>query len=346
VKYNIISLLSALLLAVGLTMSASGTYFMGDSDKDNHLNANASHTWPLEGEAYHSTDPCPSVFNVLEGDADRDGYGNACDADYDNSGGKINATDYATFKASYDKKSTDTGYDEQTNHDCIGKVSGTDFATFKSMFDQQQGPGAQAAGAKGGYLYRAGCNDDVPPYYSNDYFIFEAQAGHALSLDDSTIVPIVAHADVGYVWPDEDICAIRIGLNTHNDLTAVGCNSTTWSPCPDNYTINTDVLPEEWPCWCIRVTSTTPNQHGHYIDIGDGENCIESEVAAFAVEFVEFMDTEISSPTSAWTTPTSPYSIGLMYSVVDIEFYDDGWNEIDTKHKAGQIGVTTHIAKD
>jgi hypothetical protein len=140
-KYNLIALACAILLAAGLSLTVTAGPTEPDTDSDGVVDQH---------------DNCPTQANAAQQDADLDGYGQICDANYDNIG-KVTATDFATFKASYGLKSGAPGYDDQTNHDCIGKVTATDFATFKSMYGLKQGPGADCATGAKGVCSGSGC---------------------------------------------------------------------------------------------------------------------------------------------------------------------------------------------
>jgi hypothetical protein len=85
-------------------------------------------------------DNCVCVPNTHQGDSDLDGYGNVCDADYDNDG-SVTGTDFGAFKVAYG------GPDEEYDHDCDGAVAGTDFGIFKTLYGSP--PGASGLGCAG-----------------------------------------------------------------------------------------------------------------------------------------------------------------------------------------------------
>ncbi|MAG29515.1 MAG: hypothetical protein CL908_01320 [Deltaproteobacteria bacterium] len=62
-----------------------------------------------------------------QADTDSDGYGNACDADYDNDLA-VTAADFGTFLATFG------GVGTETDHDGDGAVTAADFGVFLSQF--------------------------------------------------------------------------------------------------------------------------------------------------------------------------------------------------------------------
>lgn len=80
-------------------------------------------------------------------DSDLDGYGNACDADYDNDpNNTVNALDFSIFLSAFTRATPTT----VTDHDGDGSTTTRDFATFLAAFqsfDPQIGPsGLDCAG--------------------------------------------------------------------------------------------------------------------------------------------------------------------------------------------------------
>ena len=129
-KYNLIALACAILLAAGLSLTVTAGPTEPDADCD--LVPDAS-------------DNCSLQSNAAQQDADLDGYGSVCDADY-NQDGKVNLTDYATLKANYLPL-----YLNACDHNCDGKVNLTDFATFNVLYPPtgsiNPGPSGQACAA-------------------------------------------------------------------------------------------------------------------------------------------------------------------------------------------------------
>lgn len=76
-------------------------------------------------------DNCPDVPNSDGYDADGDGVGNACDADYDNNG-SVTAADYGVFIAAYGTHRGMAGFDPRADHapDQGDAISALDFGGF------------------------------------------------------------------------------------------------------------------------------------------------------------------------------------------------------------------------
>ena len=123
-KYNLIALACALLLAAGLSLTVTAGP-IPDADTDG---------------VPDTQDNCTLIANATQGDTDLDGYGNICDADYDNDG-SVTGVDFGAFKVAYG------GPDEEYDHDCDGAVAGTDFGIFKTLYGTA--PGASGLGCAG-----------------------------------------------------------------------------------------------------------------------------------------------------------------------------------------------------
>lgn len=75
-------------------------------------------------------------------DTDNDGYGNACDADYDQNNA-VTATDFGPFIAALG-----TSNDLRTDHDGNGQTTALDFSTFLTQLGQTT-PGTSGLGCAG-----------------------------------------------------------------------------------------------------------------------------------------------------------------------------------------------------
>jgi hypothetical protein len=133
-KYNLIALACAILLAVGLSLTVVAGPTEPDTDSDGIVDIH---------------DNCDVVPNADQYDTDQDGYGQACDSDF-NQDGKSNVTDFITFKAAYG--GLPPTYDEQNDYQCDGKVNVTDFITFKAHYGAVPSTGQTCAtpNTKGG----------------------------------------------------------------------------------------------------------------------------------------------------------------------------------------------------
>ena len=78
-------------------------------------------------------DGCVFVFEPEQRDSDEDGFGNACDPDYNNNG-LVDFSDFIRFANAF--HSTDEIYD----HDADGFVDLGDFGLFFSLWAHPPGP--------------------------------------------------------------------------------------------------------------------------------------------------------------------------------------------------------------
>lgn len=81
-------------------------------------------------------DNCTAAANASQRDADGDGYGNACDADF-NGDGAVNFADLATFRTRFGTT------DAQADLTGDGVVNFADLARFRELFGQRPGPSAR-----------------------------------------------------------------------------------------------------------------------------------------------------------------------------------------------------------
>lgn len=86
-------------------------------------------------------DLCPQHPDPAQADSDNDGYGNACDADY-NDDGVVGNPDFARFAQAFGSRRGDEYYDPQIDSNADGVIGNPDFAAFRSLFGGPPGPGA------------------------------------------------------------------------------------------------------------------------------------------------------------------------------------------------------------
>jgi hypothetical protein len=123
-KVGLITLVSAFLLALPLAaMAGNNECDLDPTDTDS------------DGVC-DLIDNCVTTPNAspFDCDTDMDGYGNACDGDFDNGGiPRVNSGDFATFLADFGT-GTDSGVGTDMNCGGIPAVSPTDFSIFLTQF--------------------------------------------------------------------------------------------------------------------------------------------------------------------------------------------------------------------
>jgi subtilisin family serine protease len=91
-------------------------------------------------------DNCTVVANPDQRDTDRDGFGNACDADYDNNGA-VGTSDFGAIVPVFGTQLGDPGYSPLFDHTEDGAIGIPDFATLTQQFGGPPGPsGLSCAG--------------------------------------------------------------------------------------------------------------------------------------------------------------------------------------------------------
>lgn len=94
-------------------------------------------------------DNCLQRQNPDSRDSNRDGFGNACDADYDGDA-DVDGDDLAIFQAAFATQSGDEAYDPNCDHDGDGVVGIPDYGVLNTLFSLPPGPsGLGCAGAPG-----------------------------------------------------------------------------------------------------------------------------------------------------------------------------------------------------
>ena len=84
-------------------------------------------------------DNCPLQPNASQLDTDLDGFGNACDPDYDNDF-DVDGIDFFGIRGVFGAGVGDPLYDEKFDADGDGVISGPDFLLFRGMFGGPPGP--------------------------------------------------------------------------------------------------------------------------------------------------------------------------------------------------------------
>ena len=88
-------------------------------------------------------DNCLVRPNPDQRDTNQDGYGNLCDADFDNDGG-TGGSDFALLKAVFGTTLGQPAFDPDMDLDGNGAVGGSDFALLRSLFGAAPGPSGLA----------------------------------------------------------------------------------------------------------------------------------------------------------------------------------------------------------
>lgn len=86
-------------------------------------------------------DDCSSTANTLQRDTDRDGYGNACDADFDGDG-RVDARDAARLAGALGSREGDADFDPDLDLDGDGTVGLLDVMQYVALAERAPGPSA------------------------------------------------------------------------------------------------------------------------------------------------------------------------------------------------------------
>jgi len=104
-------------LVVTLSMGIATVASAGDSDGEGIADA---------------IDNCPDIPNPGQADADLDGLGDRCDADYDNDG-VVDDSDLTVLKSAFGTVDGDENFVAAADHDGDGVIAGSDMAIFHAI---------------------------------------------------------------------------------------------------------------------------------------------------------------------------------------------------------------------
>lgn len=92
-------------------------------------------------------DNCSDVANAGQVDADQDGFGNACDADY-NDDGAVGGADFSILRAAFGSQTGEPRWNAEVDHDGNGAIAAADFSVFRARLGGAPGPsGLSCAGS-------------------------------------------------------------------------------------------------------------------------------------------------------------------------------------------------------
>ena len=89
------------------------------------------------------SDNCSEIANGSQHDADADGYGDACDADY-NGDGTTGTPDYQLFAQAFGSSAGDANFDARFDHNGDGVIGTPDYTQFAQSFGLPPGPSGLA----------------------------------------------------------------------------------------------------------------------------------------------------------------------------------------------------------
>src|SRR5206468_154661 len=88
-------------------------------------------------------DDCSTVPDFSQLDSDRDGYGNACDGDYDDNG-VVGISDFIALGQAFGKNTTSPGWNPEIDANGDGVIGVADFIAIGHSFGKPPGPSGLA----------------------------------------------------------------------------------------------------------------------------------------------------------------------------------------------------------
>lgn len=296
-KYYLLALSCAALLFIGLPVM--GGTFLGDADGDNWATMNFDYCDYCNFNFFG--DNCPTVFNVEQYDSDSDGYGNACDADYNNDM-ETGLFDFSTFKATYGQSAPT--YNEQADHQCDGVVNLFDYAIFKNLYGSSFEITRKCSGGGKGNCIGKACSETA-----SSALQIEFQESYAVNIPETVEIPHVMYAPFDFDWPDNGIGAIQVKyLSYHAQIDHPDLPLEDWQLCDwlDG------ALPEGWDCRVYKNANGSPStgwwEHTiQYAGWNFPDDCLEeSDAAVFYTKFTQIAKVPWNIPASH---PVYPYPI-------------------------------------
>jgi hypothetical protein len=98
----------------------------------------------LDGDSFADVaDNCIGLYNPDQADSNRDGHGNACDADYDDNE-VVGGSDYLILARTWGKRLGDPGYNEHVDCNEDGVIGAAEYLLFARSMGEAPGPSGTA----------------------------------------------------------------------------------------------------------------------------------------------------------------------------------------------------------
>jgi len=156
-------------------------------------------------------DNCTEVANTHQIDTDSDGYGNACDADYNNDG-IVNGSDFWILRKAFGTKVGDPNYNPDVDNTGDNIIGMPDFQVFRSQLRSSPGPsGLDCAGS-------TSCTAD---FDQDPIQQVSSSQGASAPADDGTIIDVL----VVYTPAARSAMGGAAGINALIDLAVLEANT-------------------------------------------------------------------------------------------------------------------------